>query len=108
MTKPEMDATLQNTTRLMALAFLTGCQQAEFGAVRDHCEVSDPTLSKAVATLEHVGYVAVRKGYVGKYPRTWLAATKAGRVALDRHLQAVSRVVDAARAAGRGAADSAR
>ncbi|MGW3045183.1 transcriptional regulator [Kitasatospora sp. NPDC001159] len=80
--------------------FLGACREAEFGAVRDHCEVSDSVLSKAATALEEAGYLAVKKGYVGKRPRTWLAATRAGRAALDAHLAELRRIVAAAEAAG--------
>ncbi|MBP0451719.1 MULTISPECIES: transcriptional regulator [unclassified Kitasatospora] len=95
-----LDPLLQHPTRLTALAFLSACAEAEFGAVRDHCAVSDSVLSKAAAALEEAGYVAVKKGYVGKRPRTWLAATKAGRAALSGHLAELQRLVAAADAAG--------
>ncbi|MEU6235832.1 transcriptional regulator [Kitasatospora sp. NPDC047058] len=95
-----LDPLLQHPTRLVVLAFLSGCIEAEFGAVRDHCAVSDSVLSKAATALEEAGYVAVKKGYVGKRPRTWLAATKAGRAALAGHLAELQRLVAAAEAAG--------
>ncbi|MGW6915691.1 transcriptional regulator [Kitasatospora sp. NPDC054939] len=95
-----LDALLQHPTRLTVLAFLSGCREAEFGVVRDYCEVSDSVLSKAASALEEAGYVAVKKGYVGKRPRTWLAATGAGRTALADHLAVLQRLAAAAGAAG--------
>ncbi|MFJ3788278.1 winged helix-turn-helix domain-containing protein [Kitasatospora sp. NPDC090091] len=95
-----LDPLLQHPTRLAVLAFLSACQEAEFGAVRDHCEVSDSVLSKAATALEEAGYVKVKKGYVGKRPRTWLAATKSGRAALAGHVAELQRLVAAAAAAG--------
>ncbi|MER7669698.1 transcriptional regulator [Kitasatospora sp. NPDC096128] len=97
---PALDPLLQHATRLTALAFLGACQEAEFGAVRDHCEVSDSVLSKAATALEEAGYLTVKKGYVGKRPRTWLAATREGRAALTAHLAELHRLVAAAEAAG--------
>ncbi|MFF3067087.1 winged helix-turn-helix domain-containing protein [Kitasatospora sp. NPDC057936] len=97
---PSLDPLLQHPTRLAALAFLSACREAEFGAVRDHCEVSDSALSKAATALEEAGYVAVKKGYVGKRPRTWLTATRAGHAALAHHLAELRRLVAAAEAAG--------
>ncbi|WTU05092.1 transcriptional regulator [Kitasatospora sp. NBC_00070] len=86
----------------MVLAFLGGCQEAEFGAVRDYCQVSDSVLSKTAATLEELGYVKAKKGYVGKRPRTWLAATRAGRAALAGHLAALQQLAAAAAEAAGG------
>ncbi|WP_457029798.1 transcriptional regulator [Kitasatospora sp. P5_F3] len=95
-----LDPNLHHPTRLTVLAFLSGCQEAEFGAVRDYCQVSDSVLSKTAATLEELGYIKVKKGYVGKRPRTWLAATRAGRGALAGHLAALQQLASAAAAAG--------
>jgi hypothetical protein len=67
---------------------LAAADEAEFSAVRDSVEVSDSVLSWQVGTLEAAGYVKVRKGYVGKRPRTWLSLTTAGRAAYERHLAA--------------------
>ena len=55
-------------------------------------ELSDSTLSKQAAALEAAGYVAIRKGFVGKYPRTWLAMTPQGRAAFTAHLGALREI----------------
>ncbi|WP_327676707.1 transcriptional regulator [Kitasatospora sp. NBC_00458] len=94
------DPLLQHPTRLTVLAFLSACAEAEFGTVRDHCEVSDSVLSKAATALEQAGYLKVRKGSAGRRPRTWLVATRAGRRALAEHLAELQRLVAAAEAAG--------
>ncbi|MEV6973861.1 transcriptional regulator [Kitasatospora sp. NPDC093806] len=95
-----LDPLLQHPTRLTVVAFLGGCIEAEFSAVRDYCQVSDSVLSKAASALEEGGYLKVKKGYVGKRPRTWLSVTRAGRRALAEHLAELQRLVAAAEAAG--------
>lgn len=57
--------------------------------------MSDSVLSKQVAVLEGSGYVSVRKGYVGKRPRTWLKLTPAGRQAFQSHLDALRAITGA-------------
>ena len=39
--------------------------------------------------MESAGYVVVKKGYIGKRPRTWLSLSPAGRRALVTHLDAL-------------------
>ncbi|WP_033215885.1 transcriptional regulator [Kitasatospora phosalacinea] len=95
-----LDPILHQPTRLTVLAFLSGCQEAEFSVVRDYCQVSDSVLSKTAAGLETAGYLRVRKGYVGKRPRTWLSATRQGRTLLTAHLAALQQLAAAAEAAG--------
>ncbi|MEV3894017.1 winged helix-turn-helix domain-containing protein [Streptomyces anulatus] len=96
---PALDGVIHHPTRLTLVAFLSACDEAEFAAVRDGCRVSDSVLSKNASALEAAGYLHVRKGHVGKRPRTWLSLTPAGRQALDRHLAALQDLVDVARGA---------
>ncbi|GGT38562.1 hypothetical protein GCM10010271_48150 [Streptomyces kurssanovii] len=97
---PGLDKEIHHPTRLMVAAFLSGCAEAEFGAVRDYCGVTDSVMSKTVAALEKAGYVTVRKGYIGKRPRTWVALTLNGRKALSAHLAALETLAEASRRAG--------
>ncbi|MFJ6806155.1 winged helix-turn-helix domain-containing protein [Streptomyces anulatus] len=96
---PALDGVIHHPTRLTLVAFLSACDEAEFAAVRDGCRVSDSVLSKNASALDAAGYLHVRKGHVGKRPRTWLSLTPAGRQALARHLAALQDLVDAARGA---------
>jgi DNA-binding MarR family transcriptional regulator len=79
----------RTATRLRIAAFLSGCDEAEFRAVQEYCDLSQSSLSKNIAALEEATYVDVRKGHVGKTPRTWLALSPAGRQALAEHLAAL-------------------
>lgn len=84
-----LDEVIHQPVRFSIVATLAASHEAEFSFVRDTVEVSDSVLSKQVAVLENAGYVAVRKGYVGKRPRTWLKLTAAGREAFEAHLEAL-------------------
>jgi DNA-binding MarR family transcriptional regulator len=91
----QLDEVIHAPVRFSIVAALATTDEAEFGAVRDAIEVSDSVLSKQVSTLEAAGYVKVRKGYVGKRPRTWLKLTRAGRAAYERHLAALRAIAGA-------------
>ncbi|MFU8840937.1 MAG: transcriptional regulator [Nitriliruptoraceae bacterium] len=88
-----LDELVHQPVRFSLLATLAAAEEAEFAFVRDAIEVSDSVLSKHAATLEAAGYLAVRKGHVGKRPRTWLRLTAEGRAAFEAHvalLQAIA------------------
>ena len=89
-----LDEVIHAPVRFSIVASLVGADEAELSAVRDTVEVSDSVLSRQVSTLEAAGYVKVRKGYVGKRPRTWLSLTAAGRAAYERHLTALRAIAD--------------
>jgi DNA-binding MarR family transcriptional regulator len=88
----ELDDLLGHSVRFSIMALLATASRAEFGFVRDHVEVTDSVLSKQVSTLHQAGYVKVHKGFVGKWPRTWLSVTKNGRRAFERHLAALREI----------------
>ena len=84
-----LDDVIHAPVRFSIVAVLASVHEAEFGLVRDQVEISDSVLSKQANALWGAGYVKIRKGYVGKYPRTWLSLTKAGRKAYTAHLEAL-------------------
>lgn len=87
-----LDEVIHAPVRFSIIAALATVDEADFATVRDAVEVSDSVLSKQVATLEGAGYVKVRKGYVGKRPRTWVSLTRAGRTAYAQHLAALREI----------------
>ncbi len=77
---------IHQPVRFSLLAALAQADELEFRFVRDTLDVSDSVLSRQASTLERAGYVAIRKGHVGKWPRTWLTLTPEGRSAFGNHL----------------------
>ena len=102
------DPLIHPITRLSICGLLAaGADWVEFAALRDAAGISDSVLSKQSRVLEDAGYVEVRKGAVGRRPRTWFRLTPEGRQAVEGHLawlaqleQAVSAGIRDARAAG--------
>lgn len=85
---------IQSPIRLSIMAALRGVEKAEFSLVRDVVELSDATLSKQMSQLEEAGYLKVHKGFVGRRPRTWLALTNSGRIALQSHLEVLREIAN--------------
>ena len=92
-----LDEVIHAPVRFSIVATLSGVDQAEFAFVRDIVEISDSVLSKQVTVLEQAGYVKVKKGYVGKRPRTWLSLSPAGRTAYTAHVAALTEIARSAR-----------
>jgi DNA-binding MarR family transcriptional regulator len=89
-----LDEVIHAPVRFSIVAALSKVENAEFGAVRDAVELSDSVLSKQAAQLEAAGYVKIKKGYVGKRPRTWLSLTAQGRKAFASHLAALRAIAE--------------
>jgi DNA-binding MarR family transcriptional regulator len=81
-----------------------GTDWVEFAALRDAAGISDSVLSKQSVVLEDAGYIEVRKGAVGRRPRTWFRLTSAGRQALEGHLAWLAQLEAAVSASTKDAA----
>lgn len=77
---------LETGPRLALCALLQGADWVDFGTARDMVGASDSAVSKHSRTLEEAGLLEVRKGSVGRRPRTWFRLTPAGRTVLAAHL----------------------
>ncbi|NUL48155.1 transcriptional regulator [Cellulosimicrobium funkei] len=78
-----------NPIRLSLMSSLAGVDEIDFKSLKDVLEISDSALSKHSSALEGAGYVRIRKGYVGKRPRTWLSISDQGRLAFTAHVAAL-------------------
>ena len=82
-----LDPVIHPITRLSICGLLaSGADWIDFAALRDTTGVSDSVLSKQSRLLEDAGYVEVRKGAVGRRPRTWFRLTPNGREAFQAHV----------------------
>jgi DNA-binding MarR family transcriptional regulator len=88
------DELIHPPTRLAIVALLAATEWADFKFIRDEVGLSDSALSKQLTTLEAVGYVTIRKGFVGKRPRTSASLTRAGRAAFRGHVAALQQIVE--------------
>ena len=95
MTHPRtrLDELVHQPVRFSLMAALARADELEFRFLRETLGVSDSVLSRQVSTLEEAGYVLVRKGYVGKRPRTWLSLTETGRRTFADHVRTLQEIV---------------
>jgi DNA-binding transcriptional ArsR family regulator len=87
------DEVIHAPTRLAIVALLAATRWADFKFVRDETGLSDSALSKQLSILEGAGYVAIRKSFVGKWPRTSVSLTRHGRSAFRGHVNALQEIV---------------
>ena len=98
------DPLIHPITRLSICGLLAaGADWVEFAALRDAAGISDSVLSKQSRVLEDAGYVEVRKGAVGRRPRTWFRLTPEGRQAVQGHLAWLAQLEEAISASAQDA-----
>jgi DNA-binding transcriptional ArsR family regulator len=90
----KFDELIHAPTRLAIVSLLAAVEWADFRFIRDEVGLSDSALSKQLSTLEAADYVEIRKGFVGKRPRTSARLSKAGRAAFELHVAALRQIVE--------------
>lgn len=87
MTEPSgRDQIFETGPRLALCALLQGAEWVDFATARDMLGATDSAISRHSRALEDAGYLEVRKGSVGRRPRTWFRLTRTGQTAIRAHL----------------------
>lgn len=90
----DLDDVVHQRHRLGILTIAAEAKQVEFGYLREALGLTAGNLSRHITVLEEADLVAVRKGYDGKRPRTWVRITDRGRTALARELTVLRALVE--------------
>lgn len=88
-----VDRIVHEPARLLVLAVLAAVEEADFLFVQGQTGLTFGNLSSHLARLEEAGYIAVRKEFVARKPRTFLRLTDPGRDALAAWRSTISRVI---------------
>ena len=81
-----LDRVIHERVRLAIVSALALHEMLTFNELKALLEATDGNLSVHARKLEDAGYVACKKGYDGRVPRTEFRITAAGRRALEGYL----------------------
>ena len=86
----EADPLASNRVRAGILAFLSDRGSADFTELAAVLTLANNTLSSHLQRLEAAGYLELRRGFLGRKPRTRVVLTSAGRAAWLVHLAQIT------------------
>lgn len=86
---PELDPIVHGKVRLAILSLLAGADEADFTYLRDQLGTTDGNLSVHLSKLEKAKYIAVKKRFVDRKPRTSYRMTDRGLKAFAGYVEAV-------------------
>jgi DNA-binding MarR family transcriptional regulator len=92
----ELNETIHQPVRLRIMAALVALEtdgEADFTYLRDLLGVTDGNLGAHLRKLEEAGCIAVNKAFVERKPRTFVAATAAGRKVFREHVAALESIL---------------
>jgi len=97
-----LDRIIHDRIRLGILSALAVNESLRFNELREMLETSDGNLSVHARKLEQARYIACRKSFEGRIPRTEFKLTDAGRKALEAYLGHMESLILATRAPSEG------
>jgi DNA-binding HxlR family transcriptional regulator len=96
-----LDTTVHGPVRLGVLTSLHTDGGLDFTTLKKRLDVVDGVLGLHLGKLEEKGYIASRRQFVGRRPRTTYRITRLGRGALQQYLGAMQSLIDAVGSANR-------
>lgn len=85
----DLNKAFESRIRLGIMSILLVSDWVEFGTMKERLNITDGNLASHINALEKLDYIKIRKQFVGKKPNTSYAATKAGKLAFNEHLNAL-------------------
>jgi len=93
----ELDRLIHEQTRLGIVSALAANESLSFNDLKKILKATDGNLSVHARKLEVVNYIACRKFFQGRTPKTEYRLTPLGKQALERYLERMEALIQAAR-----------
>ena len=93
---PELDELIHQPVRLRIMSALTSLEpreQVDFSYLKDKLGLTDGNLGAHLRALEDAAYILVEKTFVERRPKTFVAASAAGRKAFAAHVAALQSIL---------------
>jgi DNA-binding transcriptional ArsR family regulator len=96
-TTPQLDSLIHERIRLGIVSALAVNETLTFTELRELLKTTDGNISVHARRLEEAGYLDCTKAFEGRVPRTRYRLSVTGRQALERYLDHMEALIQAAR-----------
>lgn len=83
----------ESRIRLGIMSVLIVNDWVDFKEMKDLLDITDGNLASHITALERREYVEVKKEFVGKKPKTSYRVTQIGRIAFNKHLNTLEKII---------------
>ncbi|RNC84997.1 MAG: transcriptional regulator [Winogradskyella sp.] len=80
--------------RLGIMSVLMVNEYADFNTLKELLGATDGNLASHTKALEKAEYISIEKQFIGKKPNTRYSATKLGRKAFKKHIDALEKLIN--------------
>jgi DNA-binding MarR family transcriptional regulator len=89
----DLNKAFDNKVRLGIMSVLLTKNEADFNQLKSLLQVTDGNLASHIKALEKEKYIEVRKQFIGKKPNTTYLASKGGKLAFKKHINALEALI---------------
>ena len=89
----DLNKAFESRVRLGMMSLLVVQDELDFARLKESLQLSDGNLASHMQALEKLGYVEVRKQFIGRKPNTQYAATELGKQAFAQHLLSLEKFI---------------
>jgi len=89
----DLNKAFDSRIRLGIMSILLVNDEVEFSELKDKLKLTDGNLASHISALEKFMFIEVKKQFIGKKPNTSYKVTSLGRMAFDRHLNALENLL---------------
>lgn len=89
----KLNKAFDNRIRLGIMSILSVNDSVDFKELKNLLSVTDGNLSSHLSALEKIGYLGVRKEFVGKRPKSSYTITRIGLTAFKEHLSGLENLI---------------
>jgi DNA-binding MarR family transcriptional regulator len=91
-----LNKTFDSRVRLGIMSMLLVNDSVDFNTIKKTLDLTDGNLSTHIIALEREKYIAVKKQFVNKKPKTTYSVTKTGIKAFKSHIEALEEIIKTA------------
>lgn len=90
----KLNKAFESRIRIGIMSILMVNDRVEFSVLKDTLELTDGNLASHISALEKSNFIEVTKQFIGKKPNTSYKATDLGRLAFNKHLDALESIIN--------------
>lgn len=89
----KLEKAFENKVRLGVMSILMMEDDASFNELKEALKLTDGNLASHLKALEKLEYIKVLKSFIGRKPNTAYSATRKGRKAFEKHIEALEAIL---------------
>lgn len=89
----KLNKVFDHRIRLGIMSILILNESLSFNSLKETLEVTDGNLASHLKTLEKEKFISVKKQFIGRKPNTTYAVTDLGKLAFNKHLNALENII---------------